>query len=170
MGCKILKRVTWPWPRPFNWRLFIGRVGLAMVNQCIKFEVSRFTRYKAMNSGAKYRKWLWFGAVRGHSGSAAKSPFDKARTTSYSTLIETMCYISYYLTNATTSTNWEVDRMTVHLLPMTIQETLYIGSFIVTFIDCDNTFFLISLFKMRHVIFSLNEYVMLCYVMYSKRD
>jgi len=28
----------------------------------------------------------------------------------------------------------------------------------------DNTFFLISLFKMRHVIFSLNEYVML-YVM-----
>ena len=28
--------------------------------------------------------------VRGHSGSAAKSPFDKARTTSYSTLIETM--------------------------------------------------------------------------------
>jgi len=35
----------------------------------------------------------------------------------------------------TTSTNWEVDRMTVHLLPMTIQETLYIGSFIVTFID-----------------------------------
>jgi len=51
--------------------------------------------------------------------------------------------------------------MTVHLLPMTIQETLYIGSFIVTFIDCDNTFFLISLFKMRHVIFSLNEYVML---------
>ena len=28
----------------------------------------------------------------------------------------------------------------------------------------DNTFFLISLFKMRHVIFSLNEYVMLCYI------
>jgi len=51
--------------------------------------------------------------------------------------------------------------MTVHLLPMTIQETSYIGSFIVTFIDCDNTFFLISLSKMRHVIFSLNEYVML---------
>jgi len=30
---------------------------------------------------------------------------------------------------------YEVDGMTVHLLPMTIQETLYIGSFIVTFID-----------------------------------
>jgi len=33
----------------------------------------------------------WFGAVRGHSGSAAMSPFDRAHTTSYSTLIETMC-------------------------------------------------------------------------------
>jgi len=44
-------------------------------------------------------------------------------------------------------------------------ETLYVGSFIVTLLICDNTFFLISLFKMRHVIFSLNEYVMLCYVM-----
>ena len=35
---------------------------------------------------------------------------------------------------------------------------------------CDNTFFLISLFKMRHVIFSLNEYVMLCYVMHLAPD
>jgi len=33
---------------------------------------------------------------------------------------------------------------------------------------CDNTFFLISLFKMRHVIFSLNEYVMLCYCTQNK--
>ena len=41
-------------------------------------------------------------------------------------VVVNMCYIAYYLTNATTSTNWEVDRMTVHLLPMTIQETLYI--------------------------------------------
>jgi len=29
--------------------------------------------------------------VRGHSRSSAMSPFDRARTTSYSTLIETMC-------------------------------------------------------------------------------
>ena len=27
-----------------------------MVSQCTKFEVSRFTRYKAMNGGAKCRK------------------------------------------------------------------------------------------------------------------
>jgi len=31
-------------------------VGLAMVSQCTKFEVSRFTCYDAMNGGAKCRK------------------------------------------------------------------------------------------------------------------
>jgi len=36
------------------------------------------------------QKMGWFGAVRGHSGSAAMSSFDRAHTTSYSTLIETM--------------------------------------------------------------------------------
>jgi len=36
------------------------------------------------------QKMGWFGAVRGHSGSLAMSPFDRAHTTSYSTLIETM--------------------------------------------------------------------------------
>jgi len=61
-----------------------------MVSQCTKFEVSRFTRYEAMNSGAKCRKWGGLGAVRGHSRSLAMSPFDRAPTTSYSTLIETM--------------------------------------------------------------------------------
>ena len=35
-----------------------------------------------------------FGALRGHSKSSAMSPFDRAHTTSYSTLIETMC-LSY---------------------------------------------------------------------------
>ena len=35
-------------------------------------------------------KMGWFGAVRDHSGSAAMSSFDRAHTTSYSTLIETM--------------------------------------------------------------------------------
>ena len=46
MACEILKRVT------FQGRFFIGRVGLAMVSQCTKFdfEVSRFTRYEAMNA------------------------------------------------------------------------------------------------------------------------
>jgi len=85
MGCKILKRVTWPWPRPFQGRFFIGRVRLAMVNQCTKFEVSRFTCYEAINGSAKCRKlgclgWLW---------SWAMPPFDRAHTISYLTF-ETM--------------------------------------------------------------------------------
>ena len=37
------------------------------------------------------QKMGWFGVVRGHSRSSAMSPFDTAHTTSYSTLVETMC-------------------------------------------------------------------------------
>ena len=61
-----------------------------MVNQCTKFEVSRLTRYEAMNGGAKCRKSGGLRQLWGNSGSAAMSPFDRAHTTSYSTLIETM--------------------------------------------------------------------------------
>ena len=57
-----------------------------MVSQCTKFEVSRFTRYDAMNGGANAEN----GVVRGHSRSSAMSSFDRAHPTSYSTLIETM--------------------------------------------------------------------------------
>ena len=32
-----------------------------MVSQCTKFEVSRFTRYEAVNGGAKCRKWGGLG-------------------------------------------------------------------------------------------------------------
>ena len=48
-------------------------------------EQNRFTRYEAM------KKMGWFGVVRGHSRSWAMPQFDSAHTTSYSTLIETMC-------------------------------------------------------------------------------
>jgi len=51
---------------------------------------SRFTRYKAINGSAKCRKWRWFGVVRGHSRSWVMPPFDRTRTISYSTLLETM--------------------------------------------------------------------------------
>jgi len=97
MGCKILKRVALPWPCPFQGRFLISRVGLAMINQCSKYEVSRFTRCEAMNSGAKCTNWGSWGRLwvtQGHSGSSAMSPFDRVHTTSYSTLIETMC-LSY---------------------------------------------------------------------------
>ena len=36
------------------------------------------------------QKMGWFGLVRGDSRSSARSPFDRAHTTSYSTLVETM--------------------------------------------------------------------------------
>jgi len=39
-----------------------------MVSQCTKFEVSRFTRYDAMNGGAKCRKWGSLGELRGTQG------------------------------------------------------------------------------------------------------
>ena len=59
-----------------------------MVNQCrpTKFKVSRFTSYEAMKGGAKCKN----GVVRRHSRSWAMPPFDRAHTTFYSTLIETV--------------------------------------------------------------------------------
>jgi len=38
-----------------------------MVSQCTKYEVSRFTRYVAVNGGAKCKKWgglEWLGALK----------------------------------------------------------------------------------------------------------
>ena len=33
---------------PLSGKIFFGRVGRAMVSQCTKYEVSRFTRYEAV--------------------------------------------------------------------------------------------------------------------------
>ena len=58
-----------PLTTPLSGRFLIGRVGLAIVNQHTKFEVSRFTCYEAMNGGAKCRKWGdlgWLGGIQGH--------------------------------------------------------------------------------------------------------
>jgi len=71
---------------PLSGNIFFGRVGCAMVSQCTKYEVSRFTRYEA----CEMQKMEWFRVVKGHSRSSAMSLFDRAHTTSYSTLIETM--------------------------------------------------------------------------------
>ena len=97
MGCKILKRVIWPLPRLFQGRFFFGKVGRAMVSQCTKYEVSRFTRYEAVNVGAKCRKW-GVGVFTGHSRSMAMSPFDRAHTTFYSTLKNLYVYLLPFLT------------------------------------------------------------------------
>jgi len=39
-----------------------------MLNQCTKFEVSRFTRYEAMNGSVKCRKWGGLGQLGGTQG------------------------------------------------------------------------------------------------------
>jgi len=77
---------------PLSWKIFHRRVGLAMVSQGTKFEVSRFIHYEAMNGSTKCIKMGWFGMVSGHSRSWTMPPFefDRAHTTLYWTLIETM--------------------------------------------------------------------------------
>jgi len=80
---------------PFSGNIFIGRMGLAIISKYTKFEVSRFTRYEAMNGSAKCRKWGGLGWLRGQSRSRAIPPFDRAHTTSYSTLKKNYVSISY---------------------------------------------------------------------------
>ena len=64
---------------------------VAMINLHTKFEVSVFTHYEDMKGNAKCRNWIGLG-VRGHPRSPAMSPFYRAHTTSYSTLIELCVY------------------------------------------------------------------------------
>ena len=66
MGCKILKWVD-PDHAPFR-EDFFGMVGRAMAIQCTKYEVSGFTRYEAVNGGAKCRKWGGLGWLGGTQG------------------------------------------------------------------------------------------------------
>ena len=55
-----------------------------MASQCTKYEVSRFTRYEAVNGGAKCRKWgglRWLGGTQGqrqchHSIERKRLPID----------------------------------------------------------------------------------------------
>ena len=50
---------------PLSGKIFFGRVERAMVSQCTKYEVSMFTRYEAVNGGAKCREWGGLGVVKG---------------------------------------------------------------------------------------------------------
>jgi len=77
--------VTWPWP--FQGQFVVLRLGLAMINLLNQFEVSMFTYYENMKGSTKC--WILGDlGVKGQPRSSAMSPFDKAHTTSYSTLIE----------------------------------------------------------------------------------
>jgi len=73
----------------------VRKLAFAVINLHTKFEVSMFTHYEDMKGNAKY--WI-SGGLRGIMGdprSPAMSPFDRASTISYSTLIETMRLPSY---------------------------------------------------------------------------
>ena len=59
-----------------------------MASQCTKFDVSRFARYDAMSGGAKCRKWGSLGQLGALN--VIGNVTDRAHTTSYSTVIETM--------------------------------------------------------------------------------
>ena len=54
---------------PLSGNIFHGQGGLAVLSQCTKFEVSRFTHYDAVNGGAKCKKMGGlgrFGDIQGH--------------------------------------------------------------------------------------------------------
>jgi len=49
---------------PLSWKIFHRQGGICYgksVSQCTKVEVSRFSRYEAVNGGAKCRKWGGLG-------------------------------------------------------------------------------------------------------------
>jgi len=51
---------------PLSGKIFYPQVGLAMVNQCTKFEVSIVHPLRSYEWRCKMQKMGWFGAVRGH--------------------------------------------------------------------------------------------------------
>ena len=72
-------------------------VDLAILELQTKFEVSRCTRYEAMNGGAKFRKWGGLGSLKVIGNVTIRY---RAHTTSYiqySTLTETMRLLYRFL-------------------------------------------------------------------------
>jgi len=65
---------------PLSDRLILG-----MINPHTIFEGPMLTHYKDMKGNAKCRNW---GGLGGHPRSPTMSPYDRAHTTSCSTLIE----------------------------------------------------------------------------------
>ena len=65
MGCKILKRVSDLDHAPLrDYFSLAGWDCIAVLSLKMKFEVSRCTRYEAMNGGAKCRKWGGSGSLK----------------------------------------------------------------------------------------------------------
>jgi len=62
------------WPRPFQGRFVIRRLGLAMFNPHIKFEMSTITCNEEIKGNAKHKNSRFeppFGGLRGNSQGSA---------------------------------------------------------------------------------------------------
>ena len=60
--------VTWQWPRPFQGQFVVRRLGLAMFNPHIKFEMSTITCNEEMKGNAKWKNSRFeppFGGLKG---------------------------------------------------------------------------------------------------------
>jgi len=78
---------------PLSETFVADRLGHAEINLRTKFEVPTFTLNGNIKCVAKCRKWGGLGShgvVRGHPSLSAMSLLDRAQTTSYSSLIETI--------------------------------------------------------------------------------
>jgi len=64
-----LKTSQVTYPRPFQGRFVVRRLGLATINLYTKYEVSMFTHYEDMKGDEKCKKCSGLG-VRGHPRSA----------------------------------------------------------------------------------------------------
>ena len=83
MGCKILKTGFLTLTAPLSGKIFLRQGGTCYGK--LMYQIRSYEWW------CKMQKMGWFGVVMGHSRSTAMSPFDRAHTTSYSTLTETMC-------------------------------------------------------------------------------
>ena len=100
------------------------------------------------------QKMGWFGVVKGHSRSTAMSPFDRAHTTSYSTLIETMrlsCTVSRYTVASYLSKVADFDPPHLYLaspqgvIPVKFRGDLWLPKTRVPGISCDVVFVILRL-------------------------
>jgi len=84
----VITRITSPPPPIQKTALFA----------CFHFLIFNYFSWGSADPICPYVRTMgWFGVVRDHWSSLAMSPFDRSHTTSYWTLIETLCVYRLYL-------------------------------------------------------------------------
>ena len=76
---------------PLSGKIFLWQGGTCYGKSMYQIWSLKVHPLRSCEYRCKMQKMGWFGVVRGHPRSSAMSPFDRAHTTLYSTLIETMC-------------------------------------------------------------------------------